>query len=158
MTRAHPDIILHMDIDDLEYIWMTGVISAWRRDKKLGIAMHYVALVGAIDKPWETIKQFRSGHNAWAFIRARVWLAFWYRPVSDALFDGKSEEQAIKIWKKTKPTATYAARAQRDLRDRKRAQAEADLAQTRYDLEREQFHNANKSPRNWNICKPTRSR
>lgn len=93
-----------MDADADEYIWMTCVLSAWRKAKKMSAAIATYQKYNGKDlyATFEELKKLKSGGDITLKLDARVWLAKYFSPVSEALWDGADDARAIKLWGKTK--------------------------------------------------------
>ena len=85
--------------------FMKYCIEAWRKDYKLFYAVYKTEqeLFGTKYNN-ENVVQILNRPKTPSFQRnglktmARVWLARYFRPVSNALFDGATDEEAIKLW------------------------------------------------------------
>ena len=90
-------------MDPDEFVWMHSVLAAWRKDQHLWKAvMTYSGYSGAKtrDAACTEISKLKSASPyIYRRLRVRVWLADYFKPVSDALWDGATDEQAIKIWR-----------------------------------------------------------
>jgi hypothetical protein len=91
-----------MDAD--EYVWMTCVFSAWRRDARMKSAVDSYQIYCGKNRnsTFEEIRGLKSGGDVNSLIDAKVWLARYYQPVSEALWDGVDDARAMKVWSKTK--------------------------------------------------------
>jgi len=93
-------------MDPDEFVWMHSVLAAWRKDQHLWKAVGtYMRYSGA--KTWDEacneISKLKSASPyLYRSLTARVWLADYFRPVSDALWAGATDEQAIKLWRSTR--------------------------------------------------------
>jgi hypothetical protein len=89
---------------------MRYCIQAWRKDWKLVWAIYQtqneVFGPDADDKFREICNRPKTPRLCGTSTRgrARVWLARYFRRVSDALFDGATDEEAIKLWINTDAT------------------------------------------------------
>lgn len=99
-----------MDAD--EYIWMTCVLSAWRKHAKMVRAvLTYQKYNGKdLDATFEELHKLKSGGDVPIKMHAQAWLALNFQPVSEALWDGADDAQAVKIWRRTKRSVNTAMR------------------------------------------------
>ena len=104
LTRHEPGTAMpkRREPRNLTPTFMRLVIEAWRKDFKLLWAVYKTAeqvgcdlgnVYGHPKTPSEN--WFKEGMN----VSVRCWLARFFRPVSDALFDGKDNETALRIWR-----------------------------------------------------------
>lgn len=88
---------------DDEQVWMTLLLAAWRRDGRMFRAIRFYSIfVGkSFDDTYVCINALKSGGHVFSKLPARAWLALYFKPVSDALWDGASDADAIVIWCRT---------------------------------------------------------
>ena len=109
-----------MDAD--EYIWMTCVLSVWRKQGKMAHAVRTYQKYNGKDlkETLQELHKLKSGGNVFLKNHAQAWLALHFRPVSEALWNGADDAQAVKLWKKTKRAVNRAM--QNDIVKRHREQ------------------------------------
>lgn len=107
-----------MDAD--EYIWMTCVLSAWRKHGKMAHATRTYQKYNGKDfyATLEELGKLKSAGHVFMKMHAQVWLALYFQPVSEALWNGADDAKAMKIWKKTKRADNTAMR--REITERRR--------------------------------------
>ena len=90
---------------DDDFMWMTAVIAAWRARKRMITAVRAFAVyLGALDvtEAAHVLKEMPScGKQLTYKSEATAWLAIHFLPVSEALFNGATDAQAIALWKTT---------------------------------------------------------
>ena len=107
-----------MDAD--EYIWMTCVLSAWRKHGKMAHAVGTYQKYNGKDlkETLQELYKLKSGGRVFLKNHAQAWLALHFQPVSEALWNGADDAQAMEIWKKTKRAVNMAM--QNDISKRNR--------------------------------------
>ena len=85
-----------------EFVWMTSVLSAWRNDGRVWHALGLYRKYAGFTTLEPVIAEVRGLKSGSPYIPrtllVRAWLAEYFRPVSDALWDGATDEQALRIW------------------------------------------------------------
>jgi hypothetical protein len=107
-----------MDADADEFIWMTCVLSAWRKHGKMLAAVKTYQKYNGKDfyATFEELEKLKSAGHVFVKMHAQAWLALYFQPVSEALWDGADDARAMKIWKKTKREGNKAM--QREIAER----------------------------------------
>lgn len=102
-------------------MWMRCVLRGWREGWKMWRVMrNFVAYYGEEDNKYKVVEALPCGAHVELKSDASAWLADWYRPVSDALFAGATDEEACKLWRKTRrERANYVEQYQRRNAQRK---------------------------------------
>ena len=104
-----------------EYIWMTCVLSAWRKHGKMAHAVGTYQKYNGKDlkETLQKLHKLKSGGRVFLKNHAQAWLALHFQPVSEALWNGADDAQAMKIWKKTKRAVNMAMQNEISKRHRK---------------------------------------
>lgn len=84
--------------------FMRFALEAWRRGYRIGWAAHQTAQALGCDVAL-VYGRAKTPHNiGWqegGFLYAPRWFAKFFRPVSDALIDGKDDATVLRIWRET---------------------------------------------------------
>ncbi len=109
-----------MTLDADEYIWMTCVLSAWRKHARMAKAVWtYQKYNGKdLDATFKELAKLKTAGHVSIKMHAQAWLALNFRPVSEALWDGADDAQAIKVWRRTKRSVNTTM--QREITERRR--------------------------------------
>jgi hypothetical protein len=97
---------------DGDFVWMSAVLAAWRADAQMWKPVRaygtYLGISG--NDVFPEIERLKSGAAVNAVMHARAWLAWYFQPVSDALWDGKTDKQAMRLWAKLRADGSIAER------------------------------------------------
>ena len=85
-------------------VWTLAVLAAWRADARMARPLSVYATYSGLEGKAliDEIMKLRFGARMYYRMHAKAWLAYWYKPVSDALFDGASDEKALALWRRTR--------------------------------------------------------
>jgi len=136
-----------------EYVWMTAVLSAWRKHGYMWKPVQAFKVYSGLDDDaaLSAIKTLQSGGNVTFKYPASLWLANYFRPVSDALIDGATDAKAMKLWQKTKRDNLSASK--REL-DHLRAQTNRAVLDSATALQqRRDYKQGWRAKHDWNIVK-----
>lgn len=93
----------------LQELWMRNVINACRRDELMYVAVRRVMNALSLNNEdsrafyltLDRIQKLRTGKSVWCKSPTRVWLARYWRPISDGILEGMSDDALIAKWKRT---------------------------------------------------------
>jgi hypothetical protein len=96
---------MKLTADDL-YVWRVAVISAWKKDHRLGAAVAPFAVYLGI--PYHeafgvVYEHYEKKLPVAGRMFTRAWLGEFFREVSDALWDGAPDAQVLDLWARTPP-------------------------------------------------------